>query len=125
VQTGGKGRKHNSGCDGTVHDAMLGVDELIGCFYGCGDFGRRNSLKSRKRAVPAGGGRGGDLLGFLRLALAVAIVLAAQCWRRRRCRPRGGLMFHVFVIRAPRKLGRPVPLADSLNGLVRSLCRLT
>ena len=67
--------------------------------------------------------RRGDLLGFPRLALAVAIVLAAQC-RRRRCRPRGGLMFHVFVIRAPRELAVGT-LADSLNGLVRSFCRLT
>jgi hypothetical protein len=42
-------------------------------------------------------------LGFPRLTLAVAIVLAAQC-RRRRCRPSGGLMFHVVVIRAPREV---------------------
>jgi hypothetical protein len=79
------------------------------------------------RSQRGGQGQAGEtcrVSSVWRLALALGIVLAAQCWRRY-CRPRGGLMFHVFVIRAPRESWPPVTLADSLNGLVRSLCRLT
>ena len=48
----------------TVHDVMLGVDEVITCSYGCGDLGRYNGLGQeavylvtgprRCRRLPAG-----------------------------------------------------------------------
>src|SRR5215218_10556549 len=146
---------------------MLGVDEVIGCFYGCGDFGRRKGSGRQAVYLVTGPRRCGRLPAWPPAGAARFLLLRrprarpgpeATRWpcshvaregakvrrgrpvgllpsrssRRYRPggamlaaasrRPRGGLMFSSYV---HLESWPSVTLADSLNGLVRSLCRLT